>query len=370
MSDGLRTPLHDRHLALGARMAPFAGWLMPIQYHGVREEHRAVRTGCGVFDVSHMGQIVVAGGGAAKFLQATLTNDVAALDVGQGQYTLVCRPDGGVIDDLIVYRTDELDFLIVCNASNIAPVAAWIDRQASGLAEVVVADNSGGYAMLAVQGSEWEAALAPMVDDGWDTILGLAYFSVTRAQVAGVGCLVARTGYTGEPGVEIMCPTDRVIDVWDALLAGPAAPVPAGLAARDTLRLEMGYPLYGQELSLERTPIEAGLRWACALDTDFVGSEVMRRQVAEGTAERLCMFELTEPGIPRAGCGVLHDGTPVGTVTSGTLSPSLDVGFGMAYVPTGLAVPDTTLTIDIRGKQKAAHTRPRPLVDTSPKRSD
>jgi aminomethyltransferase len=368
MSDALRTPLHERHLALGARMAPFAGWDMPIQYSGVREEHRAVRAGCGIFDVSHMGQIGVQGPDAAAFLQATLTNDIDALAVGDGQYTLVCREDGGVIDDLIVYRLGEDEFLIVCNAANVAPVHTWIAGRATPGA--VVTDRSPEFAMLAVQGTQWEAALAPVADDGLDALLALRYFQVVETSLAGARSLVARTGYTGEPGVEIMCPTSAAPAIWDALMAGPHAPVPAGLAARDTLRLEMGYPLYGQELSLTRTPIEAGLKWACALETDFVGVEPMRVQVADGTAQRLCMFELTEPGIPRTGCAVLVGDDVVGEVTSGSLSPSADIGFGMAYVQSELAVPGTDLAIDIRGKRKDGRTRPRPLVDTSPKKED
>lgn len=368
MSDPLRTPLHERHLALGARMAPFAGWDMPIQYGGVREEHRAVRASCGIFDVSHMGQIGVQGPQAAAFLQTTLTNDIDALAVGDGQYTLVCTEDGGVIDDLIVYRLGEDAFLIVCNAANVAPVHTWIAGRATPGA--VVTDRSAEFAMLALQGAAWEAAFAPIADDGPDAVLALRYFQVVETALAGARSLVARTGYTGEPGVEIMCPTNAAPAIWDALMAGPHPPVPAGLAARDTLRLEMGYPLYGHELSLTRTPIEAGLKWACALDTAFVGVEPMRVQVADGTAERLCMFELTEPGIPRTDCAVLVGDDVVGTVTSGSLSPSADIGFGMAYLRSDLAAPGTDISIDIRGKRKAARTRPRPLIDTSPKKED
>jgi aminomethyltransferase len=220
--------------------------------------------------------------------------------------------------------------------------------------------------MLALQGRAWEAALLPLLDDG--AVAGLAYFEIAQAAVAGVPSLVARTGYTGEPGVEIMCATESAPQVWDALMAGPDAPVPAGLAARDTLRMEMGYPLYGQELSLARTPIEAGLKWACDLEADFIGADMMRRQVAEGTAERLCAFTLTEAGIPRAGCAVLTGDETVGEVTSGTLSPTLDIGIGMAYVRSALAAPGTDVTIDVRGKRKAATIAKRPLVDTSPRK--
>lgn len=338
---------------------------MPLQYASVRDEHHAVRTRCGVFDVSHMGQIAVSGTGARAYLGRMLTNDVQKLEPGQGQYTLVCRDDGGTIDDLIVYQV--LDhFLIICNASNVFPVFDWLAGRAPD--DAMVTDHSDRYAMLALQGQEWEAAIGPLVTG--DEIFDLPYFGIAQTAVAGVPSLVARTGYTGEPGIEIMCPAHRATDVWDALMAGPDAPAPVGLAARDTLRMEMGYPLYGQELNLTRTPIEAGLKWACDLDGGFVGADVMRGQVADGTPERLCIFTLDEPGIPRGGCPVEVGGQVVGQVTSGTLSPTLDVGIGMAYVRVDLAAPQTALQIDIRGKRKAATTRKRPLVDTSPTKEE
>lgn len=360
----LRTPLHDRHVALGAKLGGFAGWDMPLEYTTVREEHISVRTRCGVFDVSHMGQITVAGDGARASLRELLTNDIDALEPGEGHYTLVCREDGGTIDDLIVYAL--LDhYLIVCNASNVGPVHDWVAGRAPD--GVTVTDASERYAMLALQGPSWEDVIRPLV--AGDEIFELPYFGIAQMAVAGVPSLVARTGYTGEPGVEIMCPSHRAPDVWDALMSGPDAPAPAGLAARDTLRMEMGYPLYGQELSLERTPIEAGLRWACHLDGGFVGADVMRRQVQAGLPERLCIFTLDEPGIPRTGCPVMVADQVVGRVTSGTLSPTLGIGIGMAYVRADLAAPATALHIDIRGKLKAATTRKRPLVDTSPRKA-
>jgi len=343
-------------------MGAFAGWDMPLYYSTARAEHTAVRKSAGVFDVSHMGQLEVSGPGAREGLALTLTND---LDIapGQGQYTLMCEDDGGVIDDLIVYALGDR-YLLVVNASNIA---ACRDRLADRLpADAELTDRSPETAMLALQGPAWADALRPLSARG--TAFGLEYFSIGDDEIAGVPCRIARTGYTGEPGVELMCPWDEAPVVWDALLASPAAPAPAGLVARDTLRLEMGYPLYGQELSRERTPIEAGLKWACDIENGrFFGSETLRRQVAEGTSERLAIFRLTEPGIPRPGQDVVIDGRPAGTVTSGTLSPSLDVGIGMAYVPSALASPDNDLVIDVRGKPKAARTARRPLVATSPR---
>jgi aminomethyltransferase len=362
MTTAFRTSLHGRHVAAGARLGPFAGWDMPLQYAGVGEEHRAVRERAGVFDVSHMGQIEVAGPGAREFLQSALTNDIERIGPGQGQYTLMLQDDGGVIDDLILYALPDRHLLVV-NAANVRACLAWLaDRAPDG---VEVDDRSGEVAMLAVQGPRWRAAVGPL--PGSPAVLSLEYFDITEGRLAGVPCLVARTGYTGEPGVEIMCPWADAPRLWDALMGGPEPPEPAGLAARDTLRLEMGYPLYGQELTRDRTPIEAGLRWACDVEGDFTGVETLRRQAADGTAERLCIFRLTEPGIPRAGQDVIVEGEPAGRVTSGTMSPTLGVGIGMAYVPSEIAPPGHELIVDVRGKLKRGRTERRPLVDTSPK---
>jgi aminomethyltransferase len=364
MPTALRTSLHDRHAAAGAKVGPFAGWDMPLVYMTVREEHRAVRERSGVFDVSHMGQLEVSGPGTREYLRSALTNDLTKIGPGRGQYTLMLLEDGGIIDDLIVYALPDRHLLVV-NASNVAACREWLSDRAPD--DVEIADRSAEIAMLAVQGPAWERAVGPL--PGSPVAFGLDYFDITEGALAGVPCLIARTGYTGEPGVEIMCPWGEAPRLWDALLAGPEPPTPAGLAARDTLRLEMGYPLYGQDLSRERTPIEAGLRWACDLEEGrFTGAEVLRRQAEAGTPERLAIFALTEPGIPRPGCEVLAGGEPVGVVTSGTLSPTLDLGIGMAYLPRDLAPAGHDIVVDVRGKPKAARTARRPLVDTSPKK--
>jgi aminomethyltransferase len=344
-------------------MGAFAGWDMPLYYSTARAEHRAVRESCGIFDVSHMGQIEVTGAGAREALSRLLTNDLTQIGPGHGQYTLMCEDDGGVIDDLIAYALPDR-YLLVVNASNVAACLARLeDRLPPG---VSLADRSREVAMLALQGPAWEAALRPLAATPGPFTLD--YFEIGEDTIGGVPCLVARTGYTGEPGVELMCPWDAAPALWDALMSVDAAPVPAGLVARDTLRLEMGYPLYGQELSRERTPIEAGLTWACDLDGGrFAGAEVMRRQAREGTPEKLAIFAMTEPGIPRAGQDVLIDGRPAGVVTSGTLSPSLDVGIGMAYLPAPASSPGTDIVIDVRGKPKSARTARRPLVATTPR---
>lgn len=363
MTELLRTSLHERHEAAGARFGPFAGWRMPLHYGSPRGEHMAVRTAAGVFDVSHMGQIEVAGPGARAVLARALTNDIRALGPGQGQYSLMLQDDGGVIDDLIVYAL--LDrFLLVVNAANVDACRERMLEHAAGH-DAGVADRSDEVAMMALQGPGWEAAVSGHL--ATPQPLGLEYFEVTEDMLAGVPALIARTGYTGEPGVEIMCPWDQAPRVWDALTGGPAGAVPCGLVARDTLRTEVCYPLYGQELTREHTPVEAGLSWACDLEGGaFAGIERLREQSTGGVARKLVAFRLTEPGIPRPGLPVLADGAVVGVVTSGTLSPVLDAGIGMAYVDARLAVPDTPLQVDVRGKPKSAVVARRPLVRTSP----
>jgi aminomethyltransferase len=346
-------------------MGGFAGWDMPLLYTSPSDEHRAVREAAGVFDISHMGQIEVSGPGALDYLERALTNDIRSLEMGNAQYTLLLQDDGGVIDDLIAYHLSER-YLLVVNASNIDACRDWLVARAPD--DVDIVDCSREMAMLALQGPAYRDALRPLV--GSHTPLHLDYFEATEDEVGGAPALIARTGYTGEPGVEILCAVEDAQQIWDALMHEPQAPAPCGLVARDTLRTEMGYPLYGQDLSRDRTPIEAGLKWACDLEGGFVGDEVCRRQAADGTAEKLVAFVLTEAGIPRPGCEVVHEGRPAGRVTSGTLSPTLGVGIGMAYVESALAALGTEILIDVRGKTKAARVSRRPLVDTSPRKGD
>jgi aminomethyltransferase len=358
------TSLLERHLAAGAKLGDFAGWEMPLDYGSPRAEHTAVRTGVGIFDVSHMGQIEVSGPGARALLTRALTNRLTAIGPGQGQYTLMLDDDGGVIDDLIAYALIDR-YLLVVNASNRGPCWARI-RDLADAYEVEIADRSDEIAMIALQGPEWERALTPLV--GSPAPLTLDYFEVTEDMVATVPAFVARTGYTGEPGVEIMCPWELAPRVWDALVRGAVPAVPAGLVARDTLRTEMGYPLYGNELSRARGPIPAGLAWAC--DTDalaFAGADSVARDLASPPPERLVGFVLDEPGIPRPGQDILVDGETVGTVTSGTLSPTLERGIGMAYVDRRFGAPDTPIVVDVRGRQRHAHIVRRPMVDRSPR---
>ena len=331
-----RTPLYERHAALGARLVPFAGWEMPVQYRSIVEEHRAVRTTAGVFDVSHMGQLELEGERTHEYLQARLSNDLERIRPGQAQYTLLMNEQGGILDDLIAYRRDDESYLLVVNASNVEP-----DHRALAEARNV----SDEWALLAVQGPEALERLAIEVEP----------FTFREDEVLGVRCLVAGTGYTGERGCELGCAPEDAPELWDAILERGIAP--CGLGARDTLRLEVCYPLHGNDISPERTPIEAALGWACALDKEFAGVDVLRRQKEDGTAEKLVAFVMADGGIPRAGMPVAEGGE----VTSGTLSPMLNRGIGLAYVDSALASPGTRITVDVRGRPRAAEVVKKPI---------
>jgi aminomethyltransferase len=339
-----RTPLHDRHVALGARIVPFAGWEMPVQYEGVIAEHRAVRADAGVFDVSHMGELEVEGPTARDLLQSLLSNDVDRLAPGDAQYTLLTNESGGIVDDLILYRLERCRYLIVANASNTAAVHEWLrERELHGSD---VRDVSDDYALLAVQGPR---ALER---------LGLEQakaFTWAMGEVEGVEVMINRTGYTGEEGVELACMTDDAGRLWDGVLARGV--VPCGLGARDTLRLEVCYPLHGNDIGPQWDAISSGLAWACALETGFTGAEPLRAMKEAGPAQKLVPFAMTEKAIPRQGMAVVGGGE----VTSGTLSPMLDVGIGLAYVPAASAGRGTELVIDVRGKERRAEVRSKPL---------
>ena len=355
-----RTPLYTRHLELGAKIVPFAGWEMPVYYLGIQEEHRAVRARAGIFDVSHMGQVEVSGEGAKAYLQSRLSNDLGRLKTRQAQYTLLTNEAGGIVDDLIAYRLGEERFLLVVNASNVATDVAHL---ADGLpGGVTLDDQSERHGMLALQGP----VAMEVLGDAWDRsnppLEGLAPFEVMEATVGGVPCLVCSTGYTGEPGVELIVAADRTVELWDVLLRRREhGIVPCGLGARDTLRLEVCYPLHGNDISPDTNALEAGLAWVCALDKEFTGSHALRMTRAEGPRRRLVAFRMLDRAIPRTGCPILLGEERVGEVTSGTLSPSLDIGIGMGYVRTDLADPGTVITVDIRGRRRDAEIVRKPL---------
>ena len=344
-----RTPLYDRHVAAGGKVVPFAGWEMPVQYAGIKEEHLAVRSSCGVFDVSHMGEIVTRGPDALDLLQHLLSNDVEALAIGGAQYSVLCREDGGVLDDLFTYRLGADEYLTVTNAANHDKDVAWFRRHADRF-DCEVLDVAGDWAMLAVQGPLAREVVQAIADGPLPERMRVA-----PTVLAGYDALVCGTGYTGEDGVEILCLPDAAGPIWDAVTARGA--VPAGLAARDTLRLEVCFHLYGNDLMESRGPIEAGLGWCCKEDTGFIGSDAVRAVRTAGPDEKLAPFRFTGPGIPRQGNAVVGGGE----VTSGTLSPSLDVGIGMAYVPAEHAAEGTELQIDVRGKLRPAVVAAKPL---------
>ncbi len=335
-------------------MVDFAGWEMPVQYESVREEHLAVRSDVGMFDVSHMGEIETSGPGALGLLQRLLSNDVSqiAFDgwTGGAQYGVICEEDGGVLDDLITYRLDSERYLTVTNASNHESDLAWFHKHAEDLEGVDVSDRIGDYAMLAVQGPRAREIVQAISDSPLPGRMTAA----TR-RLAGAEVLVCGTGYTGEDGVELLADPADADGLWAELVRRGAAP--AGLAARDTLRLEACFALYGNELSRERNPIEAGLGWCCKEDTNFIGSEAIAAIRAHGPSNRLVAFSIDGPGIARQGNPISGGGE----VTSGTLSPSLGVGVGMAYVPAGDAAVGTRLEIDVRGKMRPAVIQEKPL---------
>ena len=350
----LRTPLHARHAALGARLVPFAGWEMPVQYAGIRAEHEAVRRRAGVFDVSHMGEIETTGPDAEAFLQRVLSNDVSKIAEDGAQYSVLCREDGGVLDDLFSYRIDE-GFLTVTNASNHARDLAWFRQHADGF-DVTVHDRLHDWAMLAVQGPRARGIVGELAEGELPKRFGTARMTVAGAP----GVLVCGTGYTGEDGVELLIAPEHATAIWDAVVAGGAQP--AGLGARDTLRLEVCFHLYGNDLMEERGPIEAGLGWCCKEDTGFIGADAVRAVREAGPREKLAPFVLTGSGIARQGNPVLGGGE----VTSGTMSPSLGVGIGMAYLPAERAKPGTQIEIDVRGRTRSAEVRDKPLYTNQP----
>jgi aminomethyltransferase len=339
-----RTPVHDRHVALGARLVPFAGWEMPVQYEGVIPEVRAVRSDCGVFDVSHMGELEVEGPRATDLLQATLSNDLDKIGPGEAQYTLLTNERGGIIDDLIVYRLDDFRYLLIVNAANRAADCAWLkERELPGSD---VRDVSDDYALLAVQGPRAIERLG---------LPEARQFTFAEGEIDGIQCMVNRTGYTGEDGCELLTMAEDAAQLWDRVLARGA--IPCGLGARDTLRLEVCFPLHGNDITPETDAISAGLGWCCALDKEFSGVQELREVKARGPERRLVPFVMEEKAVPRSGMAIEGGGE----VTSGTHSPMLDRGIGLGYVGAASAAAETELSIDVRGRKRRARVVKRPI---------
>ncbi|WIG60133.1 MAG: Aminomethyltransferase (glycine cleavage system T protein) [Ktedonobacterales bacterium] len=357
-----RTPLYERHRALGARLVEFGGWEMPVQYTGIIEEHHAVRQRAGLFDVCHMGEFRVEGPGALDFLQYLVPNDVSRLVENQALYTQICLPNGGTLDDLIIYRLGDERYMTVVNAGTIAKDWDWFSQHAAGRDGLTLTNVSDEMGLLALQGPLAGAILQPLTATPLDAI---AYYHCQPGSVAGIDCIISRTGYTGEDGFELYCGAAQAGALWDALLAAgqPHGLLPAGLGARDTLRLEAGYCLYGHELSESTTPLEAGLGWTVKLnkDADFIGKQALADQKRDGLRQKLVGVTLRERGVPRGGYAIYLNGERIGELTSGTLCPTLERPAALGFVPPAHAAPGTEIAIEIRGKLVAAEIAPLPF---------
>ncbi len=367
-----RTPLFDEHVAAGAKIVSFGGFEMPVQYTSIIEEHTAVRTRAGLFDVSHMGEIVIRGPRALDFVQKISCNDHSKMTVGRAQYTGLMYPEGTFVDDMLVHKMADDEYFLVVNAANTDKDFAYIAGLAADEDGVEALNVSADYAQLALQGPLALEVLQPLTD----TDLGaIKYYRFTRGQVLGADAIIARTGYTGEDGFEVYVAPGEAPRIWRAILeeGGPKGVIPAGLGARDTLRLEAGMCLYGNDIDRTTTPLEAGLAWIVKLDKgDFIGRDVLERQAAEGVSRKLVGFEMVEPGIARHGYPVLlgrDEEEAAGQVTSGTHSPTLGKAIGMAYVPADAAEPGREIWVSIRGRARKAVIVPLPFYSRKRKKT-
>ena len=361
-----RTPLHAAHVRLGARMIPFGGWDMPVQYSGIVEEHRAVRSAVGCFDVSHMGEFEFRGPDALQALQRLTTNDVSTLGIGQVQYSLLCYENGGVVDDLTLYRLTDDHYMMTVNASNIDKDWAWVSSHLDGRVEAKNVSEETG--LIAVQGPHAERLVGRLSDVDVTTI---AYYHFRQGRVGGVPAIISRTGYTGEDGFELYLPAASTETVWVGLLEEGKAEgaTPIGLGARDTLRLEMKYALYGNDIDETTNPLEAGLGWVVKpAKGDFVGRAAIEGVRATGLQRRLVGFEMVERAVARHGYPILHDGTAVGVVTSGSYGPSVEKYIGIGYVPTALAPVGSAIAVEVRGRGQAARVVKTPFQPPHVKR--
>jgi aminomethyltransferase len=356
-----KTPLNARHRSLGARMVEFGGWDMPVEYSGIVQEHMAVRTAAGLFDVSHMGQIEIAGRDALKAVQHITCNDASRLAINQAHYSALTTPDGTFVDDVLTYKLTDEHFMLVVNASNIIKDFKWITEQIAGIGDAVAVNTSSRYALIAIQGPAARDILQPLTGVSLGDI---KYYWFTTGEVANVKVTISRTGYTGEDGFEVFVPPASAERVWDAILAAgkDKGLIPAGLGARDTLRLEAAMRLYGNDMDETTTVVEADLNWIVGWKKDeFIGAEVLRRQKAEGAPRKLVGFEVLDRAIARHGYGVLVNGVPAGVVTSGTQTPFLKKAIGMAYLPADKAGIGTEFEIDVRGRRVKAQVVPMPF---------
>ena len=356
-----KTPLNARHRSLGARMVEFGGWDMPVEYAGLVSEHMAVRTTAGLFDVSHMGQIEIAGKDALKAVQHITSNDAAKLSTSQIQYSALTTPKGTFVDDVLTYKLNDEHFMLVVNASNIMKDFKWITEQIAGIGDAVAVNTSSRYALIAIQGPAARDILQPLTGADLDS---MKYYWFTTGEVASVRVTISRTGYTGEDGFEVFVPPASAERVWDSLLAAgkPHGLVPAGLGARDTLRLEAAMRLYGNDMDETTTVVEADLGWIVGWKKDaFIGSDVLKQQKAEGPPRKLVGFEVLDRAIARHGHGVYINGEQVGVVTSGTQTPFIKKSIGLAYLPSEKTAPGTEFEVDVRGRRVKAQVVPLPF---------
>jgi aminomethyltransferase len=354
-----RTPLHAAHVRLGARMIPFGGWDMPVQYRGIVEEHRTARAAAACFDVSHMGEFEFRGRDATQALQRLTTNDVEALQVGQVQYSLLCYEDGGIVDDLTLYRLGDDDYMMTVNASNIDKDWAWVCQHLEG--QVEAKNVSAETGLIAVQGPRAERLVGQLSDVD---VTRIGYYRFVRGRVAGTPTIISRTGYTGEDGFELYVPAENTEAAWGALLGAgkPDGVAPAGLGARDTLRLEMKYALYGNDIDQTTNPLEATLGWVVKLEkVEFIGKPVIAQVKAEGPRRRLIGFEMVDRSVARHGYRVFRNGAEVGHVTSGSYGPSVDRYIGVGYVPTALSAVGTEIEVEVRGRPQRARVVKTPF---------
>jgi aminomethyltransferase len=352
------TPLIEQHRAHGAKLVDFAGWEMPIQYASVVNEYQTVRSSAGLFDVSHMGRLIASGEGSLAFLQRMTTNDVSALSPGQAQYSMVCNDQGGIKDDIFVYRTRNTEYLLCVNASNREKILQWLSEHLTAEDRCVIEDRTEALAQIAIQGP---ASRDILTAAGVEDLAGLKMHHCRDIRLTGINCFIARTGYSGELGYELNIPAGQAVQVWRYLLCEGAGKglKPAALGARDLLRLEMAFLLYGNDIGEDTTPIEAGAAWTVNFEKgEFVGRQALSRQRLEGPSRRLAAFELVEKSVPRHGYRIVDPASsrPIGEVTSGNLSPLLHKGIGLGYVPPALAEPGTAIAIEIRGKVLPAVT--------------
>jgi aminomethyltransferase len=362
-----QTPLIEQHRVHGGKLVDFAGWEMPIQYASVLDEYQTVRSAAGLFDVSHMGRITVSGQGSSGFLQRMTTNNVSSLAPGQAHYSMVCNEKGGIKDDIFVYRTGDTEYLLCVNASNREKIVAWLSEHRIAEDRCLIEDRTAALAQLAIQGP---ASRDILIAVDAEEIADLKLHHCRDIRIVGISCFVARTGYSGELGYELNVPAGRAVELWRHLLREGARKglKPAGLGARDLLRLEMGYLLYGNDIGEETTPIEAGAAWTVSFQKgDFLGRHALQMQTQQGPSRRLVAFELLEKSVPRHGFRILDSASsqPIGEVTSGNLSPLLQKGIGLGYVPASFAKPGTAISVDIRGKLLPAVTVTPPFYRKS-----